>query len=192
MEEGLQRKLRRTDSKAHCAVTVDYGDRPYQGIVEVDDTSLAASLEHYFQRSAQVPSHIVLVANEELPAVFCCNSFPGNPSRKTTGIDCISSPDTFRHEILKATELQLIGKLFAEDDVRVYQPRPVNFRCRCSARKIEDVLKMLGEEEARETLEEQGDIEVICEYCGRRRQYDTVDVERLFADNVISGPDSVQ
>ena len=29
--------------------------------------------------------------------------------------------------------LELIGKLFAEDDVRVYEPRPVAFRCRCSA-----------------------------------------------------------
>ena len=30
---------------AHCAITVDSGDRPYQGIVEISETSLAASLE---------------------------------------------------------------------------------------------------------------------------------------------------
>jgi molecular chaperone Hsp33 len=148
-------------SKAHCAVTVDAGDRPYQGIVEIDDTSLAASLEHYFARSVQVPSHVALHT---------------------------LSPRDFESD----TSLQLIGKLFAEDDVRVYEPRPVNFRCRCSVRKVEDVLKMLGEEEARQTLEQQGEIEVICEYCGRRRHFDAVDVQRLFADNVVSGPDSVQ
>ena len=51
---------------------------------------------------------------------------------------------------------------------------------------------MLGEDEARAALEEQGSIEVICEYCGHRRHFDAVDVERLFADNVMSGPDSVQ
>ena len=56
----------------------------------------------------------------------------------------------------------------------------------------EDVLKMLGEDEARETLAEQGDIEVICEYCGRKRTFDAVDVERLFIENVVQGPDSVQ
>ena len=50
--------------------------------------------------------------------------------------------------------------------MRVYEPRPVDFRCGCSARKVEDVLRMLGEEEARQTLEAQGNIEVICEYCG--------------------------
>ena len=32
---------------AHCAVTVDAGERPYQGIVEVNGESLAASLLAY-------------------------------------------------------------------------------------------------------------------------------------------------
>ena len=180
-------------SKAHCAVTVDAGDRPYQGIVDIDDTSLAASLEHYFARSVQVPSHVALLASDEFAAGILLQQVPGDPigeddwNRLHFLIDTLS-PGDFESD----TSLQLIGKLFAEDDVRVYEPRPVNFRCRCSARKVEDVLKMLGEEEARQTLEEQGDIEVICEYCGRRRHFDAVDVERLFADNVISGPDLVQ
>ena len=87
--------------------------------------------------------------------------------------------------------LTLIGKLFAEDDVRVYAPRPVDFRCRCTAAKTEDVLRMLGEAEARETLAEQGRIEVTCEYGGRRRHFDAVDIERLFSNNVIPAPDSL-
>ena len=28
---------------AHCAITVDSGERPYQGIVDIEETSLAAS-----------------------------------------------------------------------------------------------------------------------------------------------------
>jgi len=76
--------------------------------------------------------------------------------------------------------------------VRVYAPRVVNFNCRCSAAKAEDILKMLGEEESRQVLAEQGGIEIICEYCGHRRHFDAVDVERLFIDNVVPGPESVQ
>ncbi|MGI9234980.1 MAG: Hsp33 family molecular chaperone HslO [Woeseiaceae bacterium] len=53
-------------------------------------------------------------------------------------------------------------------------------------------MKLLGEKEARETLASQGVIEVFCEYCGRERRFDAVDVERLFVDNVVQGPDSVQ
>jgi molecular chaperone Hsp33 len=177
---------------AQCAVTVDSGGRPYQGIVEIDGESLAASLEHYFARSMQVPSHIVLVADGDVAAGILLQQVPGEP------ID----PDDWRRlrflaQTLTAADfagdagLELIGKLFAEDDVRVYAPRAVDFRCRCTAAKTEDVLRMLGEAEARDTLAEQGRIEVTCEYCGRRRYFDTVDVERLFSDNVVPAPDSL-
>ncbi len=178
---------------ALCAVTVDNGDRPYQGIVEVNDTSLAASLEHYFARSVQVPSHIALVANKKVAGGLLLQQVPG---------EAIDEDDWRRLHFLAETlncndfaeggGVPLVGRLFAEDDVRVYQPRPVTFRCRCSARKTEDVLKMIGEAEARETLQEQRQIEVVCEYCGRRRTFDAVDIERLFTDNVVVGPDSVQ
>ncbi len=180
-------------SAANCAVTVDAGERPYQGIVDIDPTSLAASLEHYFARSVQVPSHVALLANHEFAAGIMLQQVPGEPideddwNRLHFLIDTLSPRD-----FASDTSLQLIGKLFAEDDVRVYEPRPVDFHCGCSARKVEDVLRMLGEEEARQTLEAQGNIEVICEYCGSRRHFDAVDVERLFADNVVGGPDLVQ
>jgi molecular chaperone Hsp33 len=177
---------------AKCAVTVDSGGKPYQGIVEIDEFSLAASLEHYFARSMQVPSHIALVADDDVAAGILLQRVPG---------ERIDPDDWLRLRLLVQTltvddfegeaGLQLIGKLFAEDDVRVYEPRPVEFRCRCTAAKTEDVLRMLGEDEARDTLAEQGRIEVTCEYCGRRRHFDAVDVERLFSDNVVAVPDSL-
>ena len=179
--------------QGHCAVTVDNGDRPYQGIVDIDDASLAASLEHYFVRSVQVPSHVALVANQDVAGGVLLQQVPGN---------VIDEDDWQRLHYLAATlgcadfehdaGMKLIGNLFAEDDVRVYKSRAVKFRCRCSQQKTEDVLKMLGESEARETLEEQGHIDVICEYCGRLRTFDSVDVERLFISNAVVGPDSVQ
>jgi molecular chaperone Hsp33 len=177
---------------SRCAVTVDSGERPYQGIVEMDATSLAASLEHYFARSAQVPSHVALVANEELAGGILLQQVPGQS---------IEEDDWNRLHFLAKTLTQrdfeddagisLLRKLFAEDDVRVHKARAVNFRCRCSAAKTEDVLRMLGEHEARQVLAEQGSIEVICEYCGHRRHFDAVDVERLFAENVVPAPESL-
>lgn len=178
---------------AKCAVTVDNGARPYQGIVAIGEASLAASLEDYFRRSVQVPSHLALVADAGIAGGLLLQQVPG---------EVIDEDDWTRLRLLAQTlsrgdfageaGLELIGKLFAEDDVRVYEPRSVDFRCGCSAAKTEDVLKMLGEAEARQALAEQGRIEVICEYCGRRRHFDAVDVERLFTDNVVPAPDSLQ
>lgn len=192
-DSHVARNFAELTGNSHCAVTVDAGERPYQGIVEINNESLAASLEHYFARSAQVPSHIALVANEEIAGGLLLQQVPGQH---------IDEDDWNRLHHLAATlscndfageaGMPLIGRLFAEDDVRVYRPRDVDFRCRCTARKTENVLRMLGESEAREAVEEHGDIEVICEYCGRRRSFDAVDVERLFTDSVFSAPDSVQ
>ena len=179
--------------KANCAITVDNGDRPYQGIVDVNGESLSASLEHYFDRSVQVPSHIALVANGDVAGGVLLQQVPGAPideddwNRLHFLIETLTTKD-FEGE----AGLRLIGKLFAEDDVRVHAPRAVSFRCRCSNQKVEDVLKMLGEDESRSVLEEQGSIEVICEYCGEKRVLDSVDVSRLFANNVVTGPESVQ
>jgi len=178
---------------AHCAITVDSGERPYQGIVAIEGESLSSSLEHYFERSVQVPSHVALVANENVAGGVLLQQMPGQE---------MGEDDWNRlHFILQTLTtrdfdgdagLKLIGKLFAEDDVRVHEQRTVSFQCRCSDQKVEDILKMLGEQESREALNADGEIEVVCEYCGEKRLFDSVDVSRLFAGNVVTGPESVQ
>jgi len=180
-------------ANAHCAITVDAGERPYQGIVAIEGESLSASLEHYFERSVQVPSHVALVANENVAGGLLLQQLPGEE---------LDADDWNRLHFLAQTlttkdfegdaGLGLIAKLFAEDDVRVYKKRAVAFDCRCSKQKVEDILKMLGESESREALGANGEIEVVCEYCGEKRLFDAVDVSRLFADNVVTGPRSVQ
>jgi molecular chaperone Hsp33 len=51
---------------------------------------------------------------------------------------------------------------------------------------------MLGEAETREVLAERGQVDVTCEYCGRRREFDPIDISRLFTDNAVAGPESLQ
>lgn len=179
---------------AHCAVTIDNGDRPYQGIVEIHQSSLAASLQNYFDRSVQVPSHVALVSDGERACGLLLQQMPGRLAidlddwarlgflAETLSLDDFKSP----------AGIDLLRKLFAEDDIRVFASRPVRFNCRCSVERAEQVLKMLGEQEVREALDTQGELQVTCEYCGKRRQFDSVDVSRLFASNVVAGPGSVQ
>jgi molecular chaperone Hsp33 len=178
---------------AHCAITVDSGERPYQGIVAIEGESLSSSLEHYFDRSVQVPSHVALVANERVAGGVLLQQMPGQEMDEDDWIRLNFLVQTLTTKDFDGDAgLELIGKLFAEDDVRVHEQRAVNFKCRCSKQKVEGVLKMLGEQESREALDENGEIEVVCEYCGEKRLFDSVDVSRLFADNVVTGPRSVQ
>jgi len=178
---------------AQCAITIDSGERPYQGIVEVNRDSFAASLENYFVRSVQIPSHVALMCDDEMSGGILLQKMPGTAIDKDDWNRLGYLAATLRSEdFLIDSGLDLIGKLFSEDDVRVYKGKPLIFKCRCSKKKAEDVLRMLGEAEIEAALKEQGSLDVTCEYCGRGRHFDSVDVSKLFADNVVRGPKSVQ
>ena len=182
-------------SQARCAITVDGGamERPYQGIVEVSGESLATSLKNYYERSAQIPSHIQLVSEPSSCGGILLQQMPGQAQpleddwRRLGLLAATLRPD----DIASGVGIDLLGKLFAEDDVRVFKPKAARFRCRCSKKRVEDVLKMLGPDESAAACAEKGQVEVTCEYCGRTRSFDAVDVSRLFVDHVAAGSDRI-
>ena len=179
---------------ARCAITLNHAkqEKPYQGIVSVSGETLAGCLEDYFVRSVQVPSHLQLVADEHCSAGILLQKMPGKQGQ-------IDPDDWQRLGFLAATlepqdfvagaGIDLLRKLFSEDDLRVFTHRDVQFKCRCSRQRVENLLRILGEKEARAVCQEQGKVEIICEYCGKLRTLDAVDVSRVFAAHVIPGPD---
>ena len=57
----------------------------------------------------------------------------------------------------------------------------MTFHCRCSAERAEQAVRLLGEEDALRLLEERDNrIEVVCEFCNRKRTLDPIDISRLF------------
>ncbi|MEM9402406.1 MAG: Hsp33 family molecular chaperone HslO [Pseudomonadota bacterium] len=179
--------------RAHCAITVDNGERPYQGIVEMSSESLVKSLENYFDRSVQVPSLLALFADGEHAGGVLLQQMPGQTMAEDDWRRFGFVLETLTEgEIHHDDPVQLIGKLFAEDDVRVFTSRIVSFHCPCTTARAEEVLRMLGRDDALSAVEEQGVLGVTCEYCGRRRDFDVVDIQRLFSENVVGGSGSVQ
>ena len=182
-------------SGARCAVTVDSGamERPYQGIVEISSESLAASLENYFAQSVQVPSHVQLAQVDSRCGGILLQQMPEeSPTLEDDWRRLGLLAKTLRAgDLADGVSHELLHKLFAEDDVRAFKPREACFRCRCTQQKVEEVLRLLGEEETRAACEEQGKVEVTCEYCGRLRTFDAVDVTRVFTKQAVSGTDSV-
>lgn len=180
---------------ARCAVTVDSGamEQPYQGIVEISPDSLAASLENYFAQSVQVPTHLHLEGDDVKCGGILLQQMPEeSPTLEDDWHRLGLLAKTLRAEdLVEGASHELLHKIFAEDDVRVFEPRGARFRCRCSRRKVEEVLRLLGEKETRAACEAHGKVEVTCEYCGRLRVFDAVDVARVFAEQAISGSDSV-
>lgn len=164
-------------------ITLDpEGQRRYQGIVPLEGDSLAAVFERYFAQSEQLETRFWLCADEERVAGLMLQQLPG------------ASPDTAEHwervnliaDTLTGEELrelpagELVRRLYHEEDVRVFKPRPVGFHCPCNRKRIEDVIRSLGRERLAECREEDGSVYVDCEFCNQRYRFDRVDLERLF------------
>jgi molecular chaperone Hsp33 len=70
--------------------------------------------------------------------------------------------------------------------VRVFDSRPVAFRCSCSRERVTSMLRMLGHNEVKSIIAERNTVEVDCEFCGRHYTFDAVDAEQVFAADFIT------
>jgi molecular chaperone Hsp33 len=94
-------------------------------------------------------------------------------------------------EMRTLSDAEILHRLFNEDDVRLFEPAPVYFRCRCSRERVSGMLQSLGEAETRSVLAERGEVEVRCDFCNRAYVFDAVDVAQLFNAGVASESGSV-
>lgn len=178
----------RDQPEAMLAITIGQVDRGrYQGVVDLDAPSIAHALENYFERSEQLPARILLAANGTHAVGLMLQPVPGEG-----GHDAASDDDDAWERVghltatLSASELlstrpeELLYRLYHEETVRLYEPKPLEFGCTCSQERVEGMLRALGRDEVEATLEDRnGEIEVICEFCATRYVFDKVDAERL-------------
>ena len=166
------------------------GKQSYQGVVEIDPAGVAASLEQYMQRSEQLDTRLWLAADvghaaglllQKLPEVEDADGDSWN--RATTLAETVTAD-----ELLALPAQRLLHRLYHQEDVRLYDPRPVSFRCSCSPDRVGAMLRMLGLAEVRSILEERDTVEVTCEFCNRTYRYDKVDAEQLFASSHPAQP----
>lgn len=162
------------------------GDR-YQGIVSVDDDSLAAVVENYFDQSEQLPSRVWLAADGRVAAGLLLQRLPGGHGDEEDWRRVCILADTLQHrELLDVAPELLLRRLFHEEDLRLYEPEPVAFRCSCSRERIGDTLRAMGREEVEAIVAERGAVEADCEFCNAHYRFDAVDVAGLFAEGAVT------
>jgi len=167
------------------------GGAPYQGIVQFQENGLAASLEDYFKLSEQLDTRFWLASNEQFCGGLMLQRMPGQLADNDAWNRIISLASTVSgDELLGLSTSDLIRRLFHEEDIRLFKPAPVRFACKCSQEGVSDMLKCLGESEAKDIIEEQGSVEVQCEYCGHSYRFDSVDVAVLFSGHTHSVADT--
>ncbi len=185
--------------EGRLVVTIDRGDGspPYQGIVPLTGSTLAQCLERYFEDSEQLPTRIVLAADENRAAGLLLQKLP-TPAAAGEAAEghvrdlwdeaSLLLATVRPRELLDAEIEPLLQQVFGAFDLRLFEPAIVRFQCRCDEERVASLLQSLGEAEVRSVLQEQGLVTVTCEFCQRPYRFDAIDVEQLFA--AAPSPDS--
>jgi molecular chaperone Hsp33 len=188
---GPEAFRRLVGTTGRVAVTVEADERSmrYQGVVPLSGGSLADSLEAYFASSEQLPTRLILAADDERGAGVLVQKVPGAANADESeleetwkdaqrGIEQLSAAD-----LLACPVEELLERGFAEHDMRLFRGTPVQFECRCSQGRVAGLLRALGQAEVMDVLQEQGSVTVTCEFCHRPYRFDAAAVDALFADS---------
>ncbi|HYA38778.1 MAG TPA: Hsp33 family molecular chaperone HslO [Candidatus Methylomirabilis sp.] len=166
-------------------VTIDpqKGKERYQAVVSIEGMTVAEAFENYFSRSEQLDTRLWLAADRNQVAGMLLQRLPDRPQPDDDAwMRAVHLGSTItREELLALPVREIIRRLYHEEDIRLFSRMPVSFRCSCSRERVEAVLRMLGHEEIRSILAEQGAVRVDCEFCGSRYEFDSIDAEQLFA-----------
>ncbi len=170
---------------------------PYQGIIALQGEHIQDAIENYFKQSEQLNTRLWLAANENNCTGFLLQELPASEKDKQSNLgedyhdwqhaEALGSTIS-NAELLSLSTKEILHRLFHEDDIRLFEPTPLSFRCSCSSERIAKMIISLGVNEAREIIAEQGKIQVDCEFCNAQYHFDSVDVENLFASS--THPDS--
>lgn len=164
------------------------GKQTYQGIVPLEGDSVADILQHYMTRSEQLETRLFLAADADTAAGMLLQKLPektGHDEDAWTRAGHLAAT-VKPEELLQLPAEEILHRLFHEEDIRLFEAQPVSFSCSCSREGVANMLRMLGREEVDSVLEEQGEIEVHCEFCNRRYTFDPIDAEQIFVTEIVT------
>ncbi len=161
---------------------------PYQGIVPLQGRQLSDALETYFTQSEQLPTRIWLFANSTHAAGLFLQELPDqkNVQDDWERISMLANTIT-EEEILSLPAHEMLHRLFHEEQVKLFEAQPCQFKCNCSTEKIESTLFAMQQEALQKILQEQGEIVANCEFCGKQYHFSRADLEKI-----VLGSDSGQ
>lgn len=167
-------------------ITPAQGQR-YQGVVPREENSLAGCLEEYFERSEQLATSLFLFADENGAAGLMLQRLPGHTEEDDELWERVNhlSRTVEADELLELDSETLLYRLFHEETVRLFDPEPVAFRCSCSRERTLGALEAIGKEECYSILEEQGSIEMDCQFCHSHYRFDRNDIDHLFTGHTL-------
>lgn len=166
-------------------ITPKEGER-YQGIVAIDKPSLAECLESYFTQSEQLKTRIILNTDLSTETPFAWGFLLQVLPQKTCNdvefehLTVLANTLT-TEEVASFTCEDLLYKLYHQEQVELFEPKPIRFKCGCSKTRSAIALKNVDKQSLLNIAQEEGQVVMDCQYCDKQYSFDSIDIEAIHA-----------
>ena len=168
------------DGQLMLTLRTNIGD-PYQSVVPLVGDNLTAVFEHYLVQSEQQPAKLFLTASDEFAGGLFLQKLPNADTKDPDGWNrLLHLLATLKPAELIEPAANLLMHLFPEENIRLFDPRPVRYHCPRDEEKVLAMLKSLGRAELEAALAEQGEIAVEDDICRQSYRFGPDIVPSLF------------
>ncbi|GAB7260842.1 MULTISPECIES: Hsp33 family molecular chaperone HslO [Dickeya] len=164
-------------------ITPTEGER-YQGVVGLDGDDVAACLENYFQQSEQLPTRLFIRTGEhdgrQCAAGMLLQVLPAQHGNREDFDHLTQLTATVKaEELFGLPANDVLYRLYHQENVTLYEPQPVVFKCHCSRERCADALMTLPADEVSDILAQDGQIDMHCDYCGSHYLFNAQDIDNI-------------
>lgn len=159
----------------------------YQGIVPIEGSTIAEMLQNYMLRSQQIDTSLWLHCDGESVSGMLLQKLPslGEADADAWNRMNILADTVTNDELKNLAPEALLTRLFSEENVRLFEAKPTQFKCSCSKAKVGNMLRLLGAQEVESILAELGKIDVNCDFCNKKYAFDALDISHAFSENAV-------
>ncbi|OGX68083.1 MAG: Hsp33 family molecular chaperone [Paenibacillus sp. RIFOXYA1_FULL_44_5] len=162
-------------SEGFIYVVKDFGMKePYRGSTPIISGEIGDDFTYYFSKSEQIPSIVavgVLIDRDssvKISGGFIIQVLPGIEDEDINQIEeKIASVRSVTSLLEQGSTLESIIEEIV-GPLHVLEQSGLVFKCRCSHERVEQTLISLGQQELDEILEEDGQAEIVCDFCNER------------------------
>lgn len=188
-EQASSSEFEQLLGNGQLAITIEpLNGQRYQGIVPLSGGCLAHTLDAYFEQSEQLKTRFWLAADNNRAAGLLIQQLPSQVTPDPTEREqqwehtCTLAATVQDDELLDIDTPVLLHRLYHEEALRLFEARPVAFRCSCSRERTYNALSTLAPTEIEELLEELGSITMDCEFCNQQYRFDRGDLTAVLGE----------
>ena len=153
---------------------------PYESKIALVSGEIGEDLTYYYTQSEQIPSSVGLgvLVNKDFSVRaaggFMIQLLPNTPEKTIKQLEKNLSEINSVSRLIDqgANPEKLLDRVLKGFSYNITQTQDIEYKCNCSKEKGLEIVNTLTAEEIKESIEEEGYVEVTCHYCNKKYKYE--------------------